>query len=228
MSLSNSQQQILTQVAKITRHDVEDLELDLFLESDLGVDSIKMVEIINGLIQLVPEQQKTKFLESVPVTKLMRLQTIREIIHITQPWLTEPKTDVDSATSIAGSAGMETLDEPILRQTTEILDSQYFLLLGHWIVNSSSLFTTVRLQGQFDMQLAGESWQALIARHPMLRAYFTIPQQATSFQEYRLEILTNPTPPAILTKDLRHLNPVETAGAIEQELASASSYSATA
>ncbi|WP_309731240.1 non-ribosomal peptide synthetase [Chamaesiphon sp. OTE_75_metabat_556] len=218
MSLANSQQQILTEVAKITRHDVEDLEPDLFLESDLGVDSIKMVEIVNGLIQLVPEQQKTKFLESVPVTKLMQLQTIREIINTTQPWLAAPKPDTDLVTNIAGSAGIETLDEQPLQQTTEILDSQYFLLLGHWIVNSSSLFATVRLQGQFDIQLAGSSWQALIDRHPMLRAYFTIPEQATSFQEYQLEILTNPTAPAILTKDLRHLHPAETAGAIEQEL----------
>jgi fengycin family lipopeptide synthetase B len=217
MSLFDSQRQVLTQIAKVTRHDIKELQLDLFLESDLGIDSIKMVEIVNGLLKLIPDPQKVEFLEYAPLNKLIQLQTVGDVVNIIQPWLKDSSSIVDSDTKIVENAKIEIIDRPPV-YTSEILDSQYFHLLGHWVVNSSSLFTTVKLQGELDLKLVWESWQSLITRHPMLRAYFAIPEQATSFQEYRLEILTHPIPPEIISRDLCHLDLAEKVQAIEQEL----------
>ena len=54
-------------------------------------------------------------------------------------------------------------------------------------LNSNSLFTKVGIEGDFNLEIAQQSWQDLIARHPMLRARFHIPQGADRFAAYQLK-----------------------------------------
>src|SRR6185369_15012862 len=61
-------------IAEKTGYPVEMLELDMSLDADLGIDSIKRVEILSALQTKMPE---------APVVKpedLGRLQTLREIV----------------------------------------------------------------------------------------------------------------------------------------------------
>ena len=68
---------LLEVVADKTGYPVEMLELDMSLDSDLGIDSIKRVEILSALQTRLPE---------APIVKpedLGRLQTLRQIVHST-------------------------------------------------------------------------------------------------------------------------------------------------
>ncbi|MEO1375739.1 MAG: phosphopantetheine-binding protein, partial [Cyanobacteria bacterium J06635_10] len=61
MTTTTLQQQIFSVVSQITGHDIEDLEADMYLEGDLGLDSIKIMEFLNGLVQIIPEEQQPLF-----------------------------------------------------------------------------------------------------------------------------------------------------------------------
>ncbi|MUH00292.1 hypothetical protein F7734_51690 [Scytonema sp. UIC 10036] len=99
-----------------------------------------------------------------------------------------------------------------------MLHGQYFHLVGHWVVNSNSLFSSLRLQGSFDTDVAWQSWKHLISRHPMLRARFHVPEGATRFRDYQMEVLEEVAPPEIPVTDLRHLDSDAQEQAIQEEL----------
>ena len=99
-----------------------------------------------------------------------------------------------------------------------MLHGQYFHLMGHWLVNSNSLFSTLRLQGPFDLNVAWQSWKDLLCRHPMLRSRFHVPAGATRFKDYKLEVLEDLTPPHIPVTDIRHLDSDAKEQAVGEEL----------
>ncbi|MCE3199739.1 amino acid adenylation domain-containing protein [Paenibacillus sonchi] len=59
---------------------------DMYLEDDLGLDSIKMITLMNELIGLVPAEQMDDFTAAYPVTVLMGLQTVGELVQIFEEW----------------------------------------------------------------------------------------------------------------------------------------------
>ncbi|MBW4427786.1 MAG: amino acid adenylation domain-containing protein [Nostoc desertorum CM1-VF14] len=215
---SQVKQQILARVSKITGHNPEDIELDMFLEADLGFDSIKMVELLNGLIQLIPESQQAEFMEAVPLQNLIQLQTVGEVIRVVENWLisSEPETNIIENNL---STQLQTIIEtPVQKtETVEILDVQTYQLLTHWLIKSNSLCSSLRLQGTFDLKIAWQSWQDLIARHPMLRGHFIIPDGATSFKNYQLVVDENPSIPLIPVTDVRHLDSQAKEKAVNEE-----------
>ncbi|NJO59427.1 MAG: amino acid adenylation domain-containing protein [Richelia sp. RM2_1_2] len=197
MTTNNLQQQIFSVIAQITGHDVEDLEPDMYLEGDLGLDSIKIMEFLNGLIQIIPESQQPLFMEELPLQKLIQLQTLAEVVTATENCLSPQQPETEKV---------------------EIIHGQYFHLLGHWVVNSISLFSTLRLRGDFDNNIAWQTWKDLLNRHPMLRSRFIIPLDATRFKDYEIEVLNNPNPPEIPVTDIRHLDSKAQEQAINDEL----------
>src|SRR5688572_22232506 len=73
-------------VSAVTGHRPEDLDPELFLESDLGIDSIKMVELSQSLLLVVPEAKREQFSASVPVDRIMQVQTLRELEAVFEGW----------------------------------------------------------------------------------------------------------------------------------------------
>jgi amino acid adenylation domain-containing protein len=219
------EERLVTLVAKNTGIPVSQLGLDLSLEAQLGLDSIVMTQLITSIVKLIPEGKREAFNAEVSMRDLMELQTLRDILKVIEPWQ-ETEIDISSETSQTTTPHSNLTLTPILshkerekegdgdnqqpitklENSVDILHGQYFHLLGYWLVNSTSLFSTVRVRGEFDLKIAWDSWQDLIARHPMLRSRFVIPQGATRFKDYQLEILDKPTPPAIPLTDLRQVD----------------------
>jgi len=199
MSTKSLELPIFSLVAKITGHDAQELERDMFLEGNLGLDSIKIMELLNGLVQLIPEEIQPNFMEVLPLQKFMQLQTLGEVIQIADKCLVFQQDIAPQSESIVNQKEQKI-------EKVEILSGQYFHLLGHWVVNSISLFSTLRLRGDFDSNVAWQSWKDLLDRHPMLRSRFIIPPDATRFKDYEMVVLENPTPPDIPVTDISHLN----------------------
>ncbi|MGF1673943.1 MAG: condensation domain-containing protein [Rivularia sp. (in: cyanobacteria)] len=208
MNTNTLQQQIFSVIAQITGHDVEELEPDMYLEGDLGLDSIKIMEFLNGLIQIIPEEQQPLFMEELPLQKLIQLQTLGEVVTATENCLSSQQ---DNSQEITTQEQAET-------EKVEIIHGQYFHLLGHWVVNSISLFSTLRLRGNFDNNIAWQTWKDLLYRHPMLRSRFIIPLNATRFKDYEIEVLNNSNPPEIPVTDIRHLDSETQEQTINEEL----------
>src|SRR5208337_3310130 len=82
---------LLQVVAEKTGYPVEMLELDMQLDDDLGIDSIKRVEILSALQDRLPEAPAVK------PEHLGALRTLRQIIDFLghEPGLPEPETQVE-------------------------------------------------------------------------------------------------------------------------------------
>ena len=199
-----AQNQIYTLVAKVSGHNEKDLEPDLFLESDLGLDSIKIVELLNNLMQMVPENRQAEFLQVMPIEQLMQLQTLAELITIADAWLVSSTNNKEKHQKLIKTLSKDdAISEVIPEENAEIIDAQYIFLATHSAVTSCSVCSTVRFSGTFEIETAQQSWRQLLLRHPMLRAYFSIPSNAQTFQDYQLLILNNPQPPKISIIDLQ-------------------------
>ncbi|MBD2439008.1 non-ribosomal peptide synthetase [Nostoc sp. FACHB-110] len=210
MISSNLENKIFSLVASITGHNINQLELDMYLESELGLDSIKMLEFFNGIMQIIPKEQRVTFSQKFPVKILMQIQTLREAVVILQDWQSIDKIDsLEQLQNLvpAGESDTWNSEEEQKSQTVDILDSQYLHLMSHWLVGSNSLGYTLRWEGDFNVNLARQSWQELITRHPILRSHFSIPTDANSFKDYQLVVLDNPHTPIIPVTDISHLSP---------------------
>lgn len=211
------EQRVFSLVASITGHQPNQLEPDMYLESELGLDSIKMLEFFNGMIQLVPEAKREAFSLQFPVQKLMQIQILRDAIDIVKDWQDFEEVATVKTVDFQRESNIITFQPEQKIENVEILHSQYLHLMSHWVVNSNSLCYSLRWQGAFDVNVAQQSWKELVARHPMLRVRFSIPADATSFKDYQLTVLENPKLPEIPVADIRHLSKDKQERFLEEE-----------
>lgn len=179
--------QVYELISNITGHKTLDLDCEMFLESDLGIDSIKMVTLMNGLMKSVPAEELENFTSKYPITYLMSLQTIGEIVLMFEGFY-----------NVEASSQYET-DELI------ILNSQYPFLVSYWSVGTLTICSGVKIEGPLHLEILQESWLELVKRHPSLCSEFKACDEAKNFKDYKLKVYTNPILPKIEVRDMRDL-----------------------
>ena len=110
---------MLEVVSEKTGYPTEMLELDMEIEADLGIDSIKRVEILGAMMEIYPD------IPELNPEELAELRTIRQIIEhmesylstggaVTQPTQEDapPKAMVDSSPKTAPTAGTSSITGP--------------------------------------------------------------------------------------------------------------------
>ena len=204
--------QLIALISQITGLNPQQLSLNVSLEADLGLDSIMMTQLMNGLLSLIPEEQRSQFSETFSLRHLMQVSNLQELLTILQSHTSSPKPQISNPKPQTKNL------QPQPSNLVPILHSQIPLLMSYWSLNSNSLFTKVKIAGEFDLNIAQQAWKLLINRHPMLRAQFQIPEDATCFADYQLEVLENPIPPEIIVKDFTTLTPDEQGEKIEEEI----------
>jgi len=121
-SLASLEKALLDVVSEKTGYQAEMLELDMDMEADLGIDSIKRVEILNGIQEKMPD------LPSINPEELADLRTLRQVIDHMSPGLTPetgqtPQTDTPVTTSepatTSGGVGKETFVKILLEVVSE-------------------------------------------------------------------------------------------------------------
>jgi fengycin family lipopeptide synthetase B len=208
---------VFAMIAGVTGHHPQDLDAGLFLESDLGIDSIKMVELAQGLLLLVPVTERDAFVAAVPTQKILQIATLGEMVKLLAPWQGGAAVSVAAASLPVTQVEVRALSSAQPSEV-EILYSQYPFLVGHWAVSTCSLVSRVRLQGPFDLTNAQRTWSDLLVRHPSLRSRFSIPADASSFNEYRLQIQSDVAAPALAVNDIRYLNAAQQDAAVADKI----------
>ncbi len=198
---TGAQERIFGAVASITGHDVADLDVEMFLEADLGLDSIKMVELLDVLLRESSLEQQEWLTEKIGSGELLEVQTLGDLVRAAEDQLGHAAVEAPTP----ASAPVVPEEAPTVADV-EVLHAQYPFLVSHQAVSTCSLCSRLRLRGDFDTALARQAWQRLIERHPMLRARFVVPEGASSFAEYRLEVLSHAPAPAVEESDLRELD----------------------
>ncbi|RCX09587.1 amino acid adenylation domain-containing protein [Anaerobacterium chartisolvens] len=191
---------VLEKIAGITGHNASQIENDMFLESDLGIDSIKMVSLMNELIKLIPEDELDSFTSKYPVSSLMTFQTVGEIIDAFGEWVQCHNKSMPKNRELSGS-GL-----PREAEKLEMVNAQYPFLAAYMAVSNITIVSGVCIRGTLDEKALWDSWREVIARNPVLRAVFAAGQKAKSFGDYSMILLGDATPPAIDIEDVRHLD----------------------
>ena len=185
--------QVLEIISNVTGHKTEDLDCEMFLESDLGIDSIKMVTLISQIMNFVPAEQQDDFTAVYPITYLISLQTIGEIVLMFENFYNVKALDQTKASEQTAT------DELI------ILNAQYAFLASYWSVGTLTICSGVKIEGPQSIELLQESWLELVIRHPSLCSEFKVKEGAKSFRDYSLKVYGNPSLPKIEVQDLRSL-----------------------
>ncbi|HBI03181.1 MAG TPA: non-ribosomal peptide synthetase, partial [Paenibacillaceae bacterium] len=178
----NSERLIYELIASITGHHIEDLDMDLYLESDLGLDSIKMITLMNELMKIIPQERLDDFSTKYPIESLLVLQKIGDIVEILEECGTEKKEQT---------------------QYLEICNAQYPFLISYYSISTITISSGVKVRGELNSNLLWESWKELILRHPILQSVFEMDKGAKTFKQYRLKIENNVIPPKLEDNDLR-------------------------
>lgn len=213
VSYSGARSKVFCCIAAVTGHRESELEEDLFLEGDLGIDSIKMVSLMNELMKLVPADQREEFTARHPITMLMAAQTVRDILDVFDKWgpeqpalpvCTERREEVQEA-------------KP---EYLEILHAQYPFLAAYWAVSNITIASGVVIQCEFNRQVLEEAWESLIMSQPVLRAVFEVEANVRHFGQYRLKLLSKINLPEIPVYDIKTANAGQKEAFVKERLES--------
>lgn len=180
---SELNQLILTAISSVTGHHPDDLDPGMYLESDLGLDSIKMVTLMNELTAILPPDKTEDFLAEHPPAFLLELETIGDITGVFKSFLT---------------GGLEFDKEERGGQELTMLNAQYPLLISYLTsVSPITISSGVRVRGRLSYETLYQAWESLIRRHPALQAVFSADSGASSLRDYKMTTVQDMTPPPI-------------------------------
>jgi len=122
IDLSNLSENMLAITSEKTGYPVEMLELDMDLEADLGIDSIKRVEIMGALQEMYPDLPKPDNVED-----LGELRTIAQIVD----YLKSLAGKSSSAAAVAPVVAAPTVTEPVIEPTIELTPVVEEVVVNH-------------------------------------------------------------------------------------------------
>ncbi|MBK1986540.1 SDR family NAD(P)-dependent oxidoreductase [Sphaerospermopsis aphanizomenoides BCCUSP55] len=117
---SNLSETLLNIVSDKTGYPVEMLDLSMDIEADLGIDSIKRVEILGGLLELYPDLPKPNPEE---LGQLRTLGQIAEYIKTLVPELLNQQAQISEATTFPPQMLVE-VPHTVVENEPQILESQ--------------------------------------------------------------------------------------------------------
>jgi acyl carrier protein len=149
---------VVDTIARVTGHAPGDIVDDMSLEADLGLDSIKRMELLTALANALPESVRDEIAQG-QLQQLMQAELVVDLVAI-----------------IDAIAGVSSLAEPTRpaavapAEPVELLltEAQYtFLASSVAGVCTCALVSRVRLRGPFDPAIATAAYDDLLDRHPI-------------------------------------------------------------
>lgn len=106
---------LLNVISEKTGYQADMLEMDMDMEADLGIDSIKRVEILNGLQEQMPD------MPSVNPEELAELRTLQQIADyvLGKSLANEASTPIQSTPQDTQTSGLEILTKALLEVVSE-------------------------------------------------------------------------------------------------------------
>ena len=140
-SAGNVMQIMMSVVSEKTGYPQEMLELGMDIESDLGIDSIKRVEILGAVQDSAPE------LDEIPADELVEMRTLGQIVEYLQNSLNKNQaTEIESITAHDEDpqtrSSQETVSAPVNDITSVLMD----------IVSEKTGYPQQMLEPEMDME----------------------------------------------------------------------------
>ena len=143
IDLAHIQSVMMTVVAEKTGYPTEMLELEMDMEADLGIDSIKRVEILGAVQETIPD------LPELNPEDLAELRTLGEIVNYMQSKVAATPVAAE-ATSTAASAPVSENNAPVAATTA--IDLNYIQSVMMTVVAEKTGYPTDMLELEMDME----------------------------------------------------------------------------
>lgn len=157
---------ILDKVAELSGMAKGDIQPGHNLALDLGLDSIKMMGLINELISISSDEHVRSFNKLGMNTIINKARTFGELVKIFCSVEIKSKHKNTDKAAVAPSASVA------------LLDAQSVFVPAYFLTKSSSLCTSVELRGPIDISVANLAWHTLVQRHPSLQLQFHWPSES--------------------------------------------------
>ncbi len=194
---------VVDAIAQVSGHAAGELSDDLSLEADIGLDSIKMLELLNALAQSSRAGAASSISGGEGVERLLRSQTVGDIVQ--------------AASELTGAAVAQ--QEESAPACLGIADAQLpFVAASVAGVSLCSLCSRVRVRGPLDAEIASAAWGDLVDRHPILRSRFVPPGEGGTLADFGLEHLPAVERPRSRIISLTHLGRAEQERALAELL----------
>lgn len=203
----NFERQVIAVISEAVGVDAGSLNRSTDFEADLAVDSIRMMTLLSKLTPLLPDADAA--VGQLTPERLGQMRTLGHLVDFFEQGNGAPAENAageaapEMAAARAEGVAIVSIPERGVQAEVPIAASQYLFLLAHFLCNSSSLGSSVRVSGAFDAAAAQRAWGELIRRHVNLQTRFVIPPKATRFSGFRYVIHDRLSPPAMRVEDWR-------------------------
>jgi amino acid adenylation domain-containing protein len=159
---------ILKKVAEVSGKRVSEIKTTHNLAMDLGLDSIKMMGLINDLISRSSDEKIQSFNKLGMTAIINKARSVESLIDIflgddEKNYLKNKNHEITKV--VENSPANKAL----------ILDAQAIFFPAYFLTKSSSLCSYVEIEGKVDPVVATRVWHAMIERHPSLQLKFNWP-----------------------------------------------------
>jgi amino acid adenylation domain-containing protein len=187
---------------------------DALLEADLGMDSIKLLGLVSRL----------KRVAGARAIDPAALGTLRTVDQLLQAAGADAVSGAEC--NLAPNPGLAPMDEapipdadlgaaPAISSQLPLLNAQMLFLLGHHLIQSSSLCSWLRLDGPLDPARLHRAWQALVNANPGLRVVLRTSAPDGPLGDYRAALIGSATVAAVPITDLASLAPAAQDAALQ-------------
>ncbi|OFX19555.1 MAG: hypothetical protein A2V77_10260 [Anaeromyxobacter sp. RBG_16_69_14] len=201
---------VVEAIAQVSGHAAAELSDDLSLEADVGLDSIKMVELLNALAQSSTAGAAGSISGGEGIERLLRSQTVFDLVQAVSEL---------TGAAVLREAGPQTRQEEPPLASLGIADAQVpFVVAAVAGVSLCSLCSRVRVRGPLEAEIASAAWGDLVDRHPILRSRFVPPGEGGTLADFGLEHLPAVERPRSRIVSLTHLGRAEQERALAEQL----------
>jgi len=187
--------EIFTKVAEVTGRDIDELDDDLSLQLDLGIDSLKIMSLWQSIMPLLPIGVQIDQQSIANITQLSEL--VEAVVEMANSEVSSKALEAYCSTADPGG------------ERIAMTHSQQFFVVSHQLVKSTSLCSKVELDGFIDTNQVTKAWQALVQRHVNLRTSFYIPSDGKKLTDIEYRLLENTEIKNVREVDMSHLTEEE-------------------
>ncbi len=193
--MSDYKQRVWDRVAGLTGRDADELDGAMFLQADLGFDSLKTMALWQAIFGLLPPGI------SGDLQDFAAVQTLDDLVGALELLAGRKAVADDRAACVSDTDPGGT--------RLPMAHAQQFFLLSHQLVQSTSLCSMVELSGRVDPLRLRLAWDRLIARHINLRTCFYVPPGATQLTQTEYRLLPDRCAPEVRVVELADAGALE-------------------
>lgn len=207
---------VLKVISDVTGFKEDELEYELRLDQDLGIDSIKQITLINRLGDAFSDEKQNSLAHLLENGSIMKSETVADLVTIISESI---NNDIELHEPNVESKSSQTNEA---KSDIPVLLAQYQHIISHYAMDSTTLCSKLEIDGDLNVEALHKAWGKVVERHPALRLIVNNSKTANRLSELIFNEIVEISLPDIELIDIRNMNEsdknVKIEGAMSEQL----------